>query len=230
MHEAPRLSVIMPVHRETGLLAGVRSSVHAASAPPELVIVLNDRSLEGSIKAERPNERVVLCERRGRGFALARGVGEVTGEVVVLLHSDTLLPPGWDIAINRALADRRYVGGGFHIAFDRPSRYLNFLLLYSDLMVLLGRAMWGDRAVFVRARAIRKCLGALDAPLFEDVRLSKCLRRMGKLVLLKERVVTSADHFWHNGPYTQTARIIKARLWYAFGGDPQRIYDYYYSR
>lgn len=230
MHEPPKLSVIIPVHREGGLLAEVRSRVHAASAPPELVIVLNDSSLEGSIKAERPNERVVLCERRGRGFALATGAKEATGEVVLLLHSDTLLPAGWDTAITRALADSRNVGGGFHIAFDRPSRFLNFLLLYSDLMVMFRKAMWGDRAVFVRARALRKCLGALDVPLFEDVRLSKCLRRMGKLVLLNERVVTSADHFWRHGPYAQTARIIKARLWYAFGGDPQRIYDYYYSR
>lgn len=230
MPEAPNFSVIIPVHRDGGLLPEVRSRVHAASASVELVIVQNDRSLAGGIRGERPNEKVVACERRGRGFAFARGAKEVTGEVVVLLHSDTLLPDGWDIAISKAMTDRRNVGGGFHIAFDRPSRFLDFLLLYSDLMVGLGLAMWGDRAMFARAGAMEKCLGALDVPLFEDVRLSKSLRGMGRLVLLKERVVTSADHFWRNGQYAQTARIIKARLWYAFGGDPQRIYDYYYSR
>jgi glycosyltransferase involved in cell wall biosynthesis len=154
MPEAPMFSVIVPVHRESGLLAEVRSRVHAASAPLELVIVLNDRSLAGGIRAERPNEKVVVCERRGRGFAFARGAKEVRGEVVVLLHSDTLLPASWDIAIKNALADPRFVGGGFHIAFDRPSRFLNFLLRYSDLMVLFRRAMWGDRAVLVRAPAL----------------------------------------------------------------------------
>jgi hypothetical protein len=90
--------------------------------------------------------------------------------------------------------------------------------------------MWGDRALFARTADLRECLPALDVPLFEDVRLSKALRKRGKLVLLDETVVTSAEHFRRNGPLTQSLRIFKARLWYALGGDTQRIYDYYYSR
>jgi hypothetical protein len=157
-------------------------------------------------------------------------VAEAKGEITVLLHGDTMLPVGWDAAILRGLSDVRVVGGGFHMSFDRSSTYLDFLVHLSDLLVFMHLAIWGDRAIFARTGVLRKCLPALDVPLFEDVRLSKALRRRGKLVILDETVVTGADHFWQNGPVTQSLRILKARAWYALGGDPQRIYDYYYSR
>jgi glycosyltransferase involved in cell wall biosynthesis len=230
MPDPPKFSVIVPVHRENPLLREVRKKVHAASSRLELIIVLNDPSLEAKVKSELPNEKVVSCTRKGRGFAFARGAEEVTGDIVLLLHCDTLLPPGWDASIANALGDRGVVGGGFHLAFDRPTRFLNFLIWISDLQVRLRRSMWGDRAVFARADVFRKCLPALGVPLFEDVRLSKCLRRFGRLALLKDTVVTSAEHFWRNGKCRQTGRILVARTWYSFGGDIGRIYDYYYSR
>jgi glycosyltransferase involved in cell wall biosynthesis len=230
MTEPPKFSVIMPLHREHERLADVRSRVHSARSSVELIMVLNDVSVAEKIKAERPDERTLTCERPGRGFAFARGVAEARGEITVLLHGDTLLPAGWDRAILAALSDARAVGGGFHMAFDRSSGYLDFLVRLSNLMVFMRRAMWGDRAIFARTVVLHQCIPALDVPLFEDVRLSKALRRRGKLVLLDETVITSADHFWKNGPFTQSMRILRARTWYALGGKPQKIYDYYYSR
>jgi len=230
MPDPPIFSVIMPLHREHERLADVRSRVHSARSSAELIMVLNGVSLAEKVKAERPDERTLTCERPGRGFAFARGVAEAKGEITVLLHGDTLLPAGWDRAIVAALSDSHVVGGGFHMTFDRSSKYLDFLVGLSDFMVFLRFAMWGDRALFARTVVLRECVGALDVPLFEDVRLSKAVRRRGKLVLLDETVITSADHFWKNGPFTQSMRILRARTWYALGGDPQKIYDYYYSR
>ncbi len=230
MADATDISVVMPVHRATDNLADVRARVLSAPSVGELVIVLNDESLSGSVKAAGARERVVTCQRRGRGFAFGRGIAEANGDVVLLLHADTLLPAGWDAAILRALSDERVVGGGFHMAFDRSTPFLDFNIRISEILDLMGAAMWGDRAIFARASDLRECLPALGVPLFEDVRLSKALRRRGKLALLEGTVVTSAEHFRRNGPLRQSLRILKARAWYAVGGDPKRIYDYYYSR
>ena len=230
MPEAPKFSVIMPVHRESPGLSGVRKAVHSARSTLELIIVLNDAALEGRIVAEREPEKVVLCTRRGRGYALLHGARRAEGEFVLFLHSDTLLPPGWDTAIIMAMEDPRLAGGGFHMAFDISSPWLDLIVRFSDMQVRLGFSMWGDRALFARAAILNKCLPALDVPLFEDIRLSKALRRHGRLAFLDGRVVTGAEHFRRNGQYRQTGRIIGARTWYAFGGDIGRIYDYYYSR
>lgn len=204
--------------------------MHAARSSFELITVLNDPSVAKSIVAEGPSEKVVLCERRGRGYAMLHGARMAQGEFILLLHSDTVLPAGWEAAILRAMEDPRVAGGGFHMTFDKSSPWLDLIVRFSDLQVRMGFAIWGDRAVFARAAVLKKCLPALDVPLFEDVRLSKALRRHGRLAFLDERVVTSAEHFRRNGQYLQTGRIIVARTWYALGGDPARIYDYYYSR
>jgi len=230
MPEPPKFSVIMPLHREHERLPDVRSRIHSAGSSVELIMVLNDAKLAGKVRAEQSNEQTIIYERSGRGFAFARGVAEAKGDITVLLHGDTMLPVGWDGAILAALSDARVVGGGFHMAFDRSSRYLDFLVRLSDFLVFMRFAMWGDRAMFARTAVLRECAGALAVPLFEDVRLSKALRRRGRLNLLDNTVITSADHFWKNGPFTQSMRILKARAWYALGGDPQKIYDYYYSR
>lgn len=230
MPEPPKFSIIMPLHREHERLSDVLSMVHSAASPLELIIVLNNTALAAKIRAERPNERTIECKRPGRGYAFAEGVAIAKGEITVLLHGDTMLPVGWDSAILRALSDPRVVGGGFHMSFDRSSKYLDFLVRLSDFLVFMRAVMWGDRAIFARTKVLRQCLPALDVPLFEDVRLSKAMRRRGKLVFLDETVVTSADQFWKNGPFAQSMRILKARTWYALGGDPQKIYEYYYSR
>jgi glycosyltransferase involved in cell wall biosynthesis len=230
MAEAPVISVVTPIHRLSPRFEEVRSSVHAAASPHEHIIVLNDESLSGSVRAGHPSDRILVCPRKGRGFALARGIADARGGAVLLLHADTLLPSGWDTAILRSLSDPRVVGGGFRMRFDRPTAFLRFISRFSEFLDSAGGAMWGDRAVFARAEDLRECLPALDVPLFEDVRLSKALRRRGRLALLDATVVTSAEHFHRNGPFRQTLRILKARAWYAAGGDPQRIYDYYYSR
>ncbi|MBM4249777.1 MAG: hypothetical protein FJ149_10185 [Euryarchaeota archaeon] len=220
----------MPIHRVSPAFDEVRARVHGASTGHELVIVLNHESLAGVVEPRGQNERVVSCARRGRGYALACGVAESRGDIVLLLHGDTLLPAGWDGAILGALSDRRVVGGGFRLAFDRPSVFLDFTARITDFFDLVGGAMWGDRALFGRAGAVKKCLPELDVPFFEDVRLSKALRQMGKLTLLDEKVITGTEHFRRYGPFKHCLRILKARAWYATGVDPQKIYDYYYSR
>jgi hypothetical protein len=64
----------------------------------------------------------------------------------------------------------------------------------------------------------------------EDVQLSKLMNKNGKVVILKETVITSAATFLARGLLRNTFRVAKARLWYAVGGDPQKIYEYYYKK
>lgn len=63
----------------------------------------------------------------------------------------------------------------------------------------------------------------------EDVRLSKLMNKKGRVIVLKEKVTTSASDFVKYGWFRNSLRTFKARVWYALGGNPQKIFDYYYS-
>ncbi|MFX1254655.1 MAG: hypothetical protein ACFFCZ_23795 [Promethearchaeota archaeon] len=231
------ISIIVPIHKITSEITEVRKRIFYSKTPCEVVFVI-EKFLEGHFKAESSREKVVISEKLGRGFSLVKGALLAKGNIILFLHSDTLLPPGWDEAIKRALFDEGVVGGGFSVQFagvvgggfsvQFVSRFIKFLVFIYDLLFHLSREMWGDRAIFIRSRYLREGLSLMYIPLMEDVRLSLWMRKKGRVVLLKEKVTTSASGFVSSGPLRHTISIVMCRIWYALGGDPQKIYKHYY--
>jgi len=222
------ISVIVPIHTSDHLRPAVTEAVKSSPARTELIVVINGPGSGPMPQSLEAADKLVTSERQGRGYAFTDGIKEANGEIVVLLHSDTILPVNWAEAIRTALEDPRVVGGAFSRSFDEESGYLWFLTHLGDLFTWLIGDIWGDRAMFVRAEVLRRCLPELEIPIMEDVRLSKCMRGSGKVKLLKESVITSADHFREYGKIGHTLRFLRCRVWYAFGGSPDDIFRYYY--
>jgi glycosyltransferase involved in cell wall biosynthesis len=85
---APRVSVVIPTYNEARNLPHVFSRL-----PADLheVVVVDGHSIDGTVevaRALRPDVRVVLQNRRGKGNAMACGFAAVTGDVVVMLDAD----------------------------------------------------------------------------------------------------------------------------------------------
>lgn len=226
----PVISVIVPVHEDTTKLMQIRKSVRSSTVTAELIIVLNRPDLVDKITAEGRFEKVVHASRVGRGYAFAEGARLAKGEISLLLHSDTHLPDTWDSAIVKAMSDPKTSGGAFSRSFDDSSAYLRLLLPLGSFFTWMLGDVWGDRGVFLRTQILLECLPALDVPIMEDVRLGRCIRDHGRVRLLRERVITSADAFRKYGKIRHTIRFLKCRVWYALGGDLDQIFDYYYSR
>jgi glycosyltransferase involved in cell wall biosynthesis len=90
---APRVTVVIPTYNEAKNLPHVFSRL-----PDGLheVIVVDGRSVDDSVEvamALRPDVRVVLQNRRGKGNALTCGFGSVTGDIVVMLDADGSADP-----------------------------------------------------------------------------------------------------------------------------------------
>jgi glycosyltransferase involved in cell wall biosynthesis len=222
------ISVIVPVLRLSPELSIVRNHIQRATTPIEILLVV-DTSVQETIQLS-PNEKRVNISKRGRGIALAEGIRQSTGDIIIFVHADTLLPYGWDIAIRNALTDKHVIGGGFSHIFDSENGYLRFLTRRPSLRLNLYREIWGEQAMFVRSQFIKQNISKIELPIMEDVQLSKLMNKNGKVVILKETVITSAATFLVRGLLRNTFRVAKARLWYAVGGDPQKIYEYYYKK
>jgi len=180
VNEQYAISVIVPIYTKAPRLQAIKESIVASSYPVELIIVVNEKSRVSWIAPTLSRERIVISERVGRGYAFAKGAEKARGEITLLLHSDTILPQKWDDAIMKAMSDERIIGGAFSLSYDVPSLYLKTMIRASDLFIRLTGEIWGDRAIFIRSDILRQCLAVIDVPLFEDVRLSKCMRDWGK--------------------------------------------------
>lgn len=223
------ISVVVPILRISPELSRVRNSIQQATTPIEVLLVVDPAEQE-TIQLF-PNEKKVTISVRGRGMALAEGIRQSIGDIIIFVHADTILPEGWDVVIRNALTDKQVIGGGFSLTFDIKNEYLHFLTLRQRLRIYLFRELWGDQAIFVRSQFVKQYISEIEVlPIMEDVQLSKLMSKNGKVIILKETVVTSSATFLQHGLFRNTYRIIKVRLWYELGGDPNKIYEYYYKK
>ena len=197
-----KISVVIPTLDEAPCIVGAVES--AISAGVE-VIVVDGGSGDGTGRLARDAGALVLEPpadargRRGRAHQLRQGGLESTGDVVLFLHADTRLPPGWRDAVERALADPSCAGGAFRLRFAERSGWARWLELWVAVRVALLGLPYGDQALFLR-RAVLEGMGGVPAvPLLEDLDLVRGIRRAGRLARLPLPATTSARRYRSQG-------------------------------
>lgn len=179
-----RVSVVIPAYNAKRTLGAVLEALARQDPRPDEVIVVDDRSTDGTgAVARRLGARVVDGGRKGyAGGARNRGWAEATGDVVVFLDSDAVPLAGWSAAVDRAVKEfpGAVVGGArtfeattawgwvAHLQVETPylprgePRSVPFLSSYClavprDLGVRWDESYGGEDAIFsvdVRAKGV----------------------------------------------------------------------------
>ncbi len=202
-----RLSVIVPTLNEAAALpVAVRAlRERAVLGPPHEVIVADAGSVDRTgelareLGARLVDARDGGARARGRAATANAGALAATGDVLLFLDADTLLPTAWDREIAAALAPPGVVGGAFELAFEGPELRLRLVEVVDRIRYRISRYYYGDQALFVRAAAFRQVGGFPDQPLLESADLCKRLKRIGRLVLARAPVLTSPRRFRDGG-------------------------------
>jgi rSAM/selenodomain-associated transferase 2 len=221
------VSVVIPALNETAVLEEtircVRSNVNVVE-----IIVVDGGSRDGTGQlAERLGCRV-LPSQPGRGQQLHVGATAARGEVVVLLHADTSLPPTAIRAALNCLRDGIVVGGGFWKIYRDAPLLLTGSRIKCALRLLIAKRILGDQAMFVRREVLAKIGGVPQLELMEEFELCRKLRVAGRLALADATVVTSARRFVRAGVIRTAWLTWWLSLRYRLGTPPselRRIYD-----
>lgn len=107
------ISVVVPSRDTRDLTLACLESVHAVEPAAEVVLI-DDGSRDGTAEAvaDRFPKARVLRNAASLGFSASanRGLRAATGDLLLLLNSDTLLLPGSTDALRRAFADDEGLG------------------------------------------------------------------------------------------------------------------------
>jgi rSAM/selenodomain-associated transferase 2 len=215
------LSVIVPTLDEEAALPAAL----AAARQPGVVelIVVDGGSRDRTCEIARALADRTLSSARGRAHQMNEGAAAARGDVLLFLHADTRLPPGYAAAVAAALAAPRVVGGRFDVRLDAAGLAYGLIGRMISLRSRLTRVATGDQAIFVR-RAVFERLGGFPAvPLMEDIALSRGLKRAGALACLRETVVTSARRWERDGVVRTVLLMWLLRAGYYAGIAPARL-------
>ncbi len=227
-----KIAVVIPSLDEAGQISGAIESV----ALPEVeVVVVDGGSRDDTVERARSAGARVLASEAGRARQLQAGVEASDSEVVLFLHADTRLPPGWDSAVRRALADPGVCGGAFRFRFDRRIASLRPIALRliewgARLRVALFGLPYGDQAIFLRRTVLDAIGGVPASPLMEDLDLVRAMKRRGRVAALPLAATTSARRYLSRGITRTALRHFLALIGWSVGVDRARIARWLESR
>jgi GT2 family glycosyltransferase len=212
------LSIVIVSYNARQDLERCLASLHAAPpTTPHDVIVVDNASTEGGLDRLRerwPEVRIIALDRN-RGFAAGNnaGIRASRGELVLLLNSDTVVPPGAiDRLVERLTAHPDAAAAGPRLVDDAGRVELSFGRMISPLGELRQKALgsayaagfgpakawveqaarrerfvdWVSGACLLVRRTDAEAVGLLDERFFlytEDVDFCASLRARGRLVL-----------------------------------------------
>jgi hypothetical protein len=140
------------------------------------------------------------------------GAASASGEALLFLHADTVLPPGAGDAVRTALADAD--GGAFRLGFDERTGFWRLLAAFYSRA---SRIAYGDQAIFCTRVAFDRLGGYRALPIMEDFDLVARLRREGRFVLVPLAVRASARRHRRQGELRTSVRIALIKVLYRAG-------------
>ena len=224
-----RIAAVVPTLDEQDGIAACLAPLVAEAAS---VIVADGGSGDETVARALDAGAVVVSAPRGRAAQMNAGAAHA-GEfdVVVFVHADTRLPPGWRAALERALSDRKRYWGRFDVRLDSERRLLAVVAAMMNLRSRLTGICTGDQAMFLTREAFSASGGFPEQALMEDIELSRRLRqRVGAPVALHTRVMVSARRWERHGAWRTIALMSALRAMYFFGASPARLHRLYYGR
>jgi glycosyltransferase involved in cell wall biosynthesis len=233
------VSIVIPTRNEAHHIVRCIRSIAGNPHVCEVIVVdagSNDRtqSLAREIGAsvlihDRPIEN-----GGGRGGQIKAGIDKASGDVVAVVHADTILPEN-EIDRMIAVLNRcpNIVGGAIGCRFDSSLPRFRFIELANTFRAAFLKISFGDQVQFFRRSPVVFHNLFPDIPIMEDVEFSIRLHRLGRRTYLFGNALASTRR-WEQMGYRNAGWVIKNVAIYLVRRllqrpDTSRIYRRYYG-
>jgi rSAM/selenodomain-associated transferase 2 len=227
-----KISVIVPVYKEENNICEVLMHLakRAQGYEYEAVVVdgAPDMGTLSSIPENMPDV-LKLHSSKGRSLQMNTGANSASGDILLFLHADTLLPLNAFNSICKTMDDAAFCGGAFRLKLDSNELFLKLVSFTASLRPYITGIPFGDQAIFMKKKYFMDIGGFKEIPLMEDTELMKRVKRSGgKISIIKDPVVSSARKWHKDGLFFNTFKNHLVRFLYWAGVSPKRLYEIYY--
>ncbi|TAE61572.1 MAG: glycosyltransferase [Nostocales cyanobacterium] len=220
-----RISVIIPTLNESD---NIQSTINSTQPSTNVeVIVVDGGSNDNTPMIAQSLGATVISSLPGRAVQMNTGVAIASGEILLFLHADTCLPPGFDTMIRAKLAEPGVIAGAFTLKIDAPHWGLRLVEWGVKWRSRLWQMPYGDQAIFVTASAFNKIGGFPQMPIMEDFQMIRLLKPLSKITIIQVPVITSPRRWLKKGIFKTTLLNQIIVIAYLCGVSPERIRKWY---
>jgi rSAM/selenodomain-associated transferase 2 len=222
-----RISVVIPALNEALALPETLHALQGQAGEWELeVVVVDGGSHDATQSIAHAAGLRVLTGACGRSAQMNQGAEAATGEVLLFLHADTVLPSKALQLIANTISEG-FLWGHFDVQIQGVSPMLKIVALCMNMRSRLTGITTGDQAIFVTRGAFQSIGGFLHQPLMEDIELSRSLKRLMPPACLHARVTTSGRRWESRGVWRTVLLMWRLRLAYWSGVPVERLASLY---
>ncbi len=223
--DAAKISIIIPAINEAG---NIQKAIATTQANLDVeVIVVDGGSSDDTVAIAQSLNVKVISSSPGRAVQMNAGAVAASGEILLFLHADTRLPPGFDEMIRTALQQPGAVAGAFKLQIDASRLSLRWVEWGVNVRSHFYQMPYGDQAIFLTKEIFEQINGFPELPIMEDFELMRRLKRIGRVVIIPTPVVTSARRWLQKGVLKTTLLNQIVIIAYLLGVSPERICSWY---
>ena len=226
-----KLSVIVPTwNEEQTILQTIQSLQSQITTYPTEWIIVDGGSTDATCQLAGSTEATVISSKRGRAKQMNAGARVATGDVLLFLHSDSLLEQGCLEELGKVISQKNAISGCFQLAFSDSNLFLDFIAWGSHLRAKVWKIMFGDQGIFIKRDLFKQVGGFPEIELMEDWEFSSTIKKHGKIDIVKKKIYTSSRRFRKGGIWKTFWLMQKIKWMYWRGVSPKVLRKYYHDR
>ena len=197
------ISIIIPTLNEEGTIRQCLETV--VDIPGIEVIVADGGSTDRTVEiAGQYRDVKVVTSEIGRSIQMNKGAGYASGEILLFLHADCILPREVVLNVRNIFEGSTFVGGAFKIKLLSDKFLYRLIEAGINFRSTAFKLPYGDQGLFVKRSVFKELGGFREMSNCEDLDFICRLKKNGKIIILNERISSSIRR-WKNHGILQTS-------------------------
>lgn len=221
-----KVSIIIPVLNEAKHLVEGLNKLQSYRKQGHEIVMVDGGSADDTVKLAADLSDKVIRSDRGRARQMNAGANIASGDVLLFLHADTVLPENACELIESSFCDGRK-WGRFDVKLSGTRNVFRVIETLINWRSRITSVATGDQAIFISREMFDRVGSFPDIPLMEDIAISKSLRHISKPACLTSVVVTSSRRWEKHGVLKTVLLMWFLRFLYFIGVSPDRLVRLY---
>lgn len=217
-----KLSIVIPVYNESDNIEKCLNNLQILRQQSVQVIIVDGGSDDNTLSKASSLSDIAIQSDKSRATQMNKGAAMATGDYILFLHVDTVLPDNVIEKFNN-FDINKVCWGRFDIKLSGNQFLFRVIEKCMNIRSRLTGIATGDQVIFVYKEIFQQVNGYPGIELMEDIAISKTLLKISKPVCLKEKVISSSRRWEKNGIIKTILHMWILRLLYFFDFDTKKL-------